>query len=64
MTPFTKVTGKHLQFFQGVSRATAFRLLVLIRDSCGVEVLLIYHLAKYWGVPHDELISSLSSKKK
>jgi hypothetical protein len=65
MTPFTKVTGKHIQILQGIaSYKTAIYILRGIKDSCGLEILLICHLAKYWTVPQEELISSLSPKKK
>ena len=64
MTPFTKLTTKHFITLQDTNYKTAWRTLDSIRDSCGVKVLLVCHLATFWGVDESALIAQLSPKKK
>lgn len=64
MTPFTKLTAKHFAILQGISPKAAWRIMAGIRDSCGVKVLLLCHLADYWRVDESALIEQLSPKKK
>jgi hypothetical protein len=45
---------------QGISQyERARRQLVLIRDSCDTKIVLVYHIAKYFGLPENEVISAL-----
>jgi hypothetical protein len=64
MTPFTKITAKNIQVLQGLSDYKhAWRVLSGIRDSCGVNVLLLCHLAQYWSVDEKSIIAQLSPQK-
>jgi hypothetical protein len=63
MTSFTKVTAKDIAVLQGMSNyKSAWRILSGIRDSCGVKVLLICHLANYWSVDESAIISQLKGR--
>lgn len=59
-TQFTLVTVKDLQRLQGIdSYEQARRALVTIRDSFAVPKVLVWHLAQYFGLPVNELVTAL-----
>jgi len=59
-TRFTEITAKSIQDLQDIdSYKKAWRVLVGIRDSVGVPVLLVCHLAKYWQCDEAEIITKL-----
>lgn len=62
MTSFTRITGKDIQILQDLpTYKAAWRVLDSIRNSCGVEVLLLCHLANYWRVEEKAIIARLTA---
>jgi hypothetical protein len=63
MTSFSKLTTKDFAILQGIScYKRAWRSLSNVRDSCGVKVLLVCHLAKYWDVEEAAIIAKLTNR--
>jgi hypothetical protein len=63
-TRFSSVDVAAIQSLEGnICYNTARKRLTQIKDSLGVERVLICHLAKYWDVPDAEIIAHLSPKK-
>jgi hypothetical protein len=62
MTSFSKLTAKDVAVLQGVTPKKAYRTLVGIRDSCGVRVLLVCHLANYWAVDESAILAKLKAR--
>jgi hypothetical protein len=63
MTSFSKLTAKDFAILQGLNcTKKAWRVLSNIRDSCGVKVLLVCHLAKYWEVDESAILERLKTR--
>ncbi len=62
MTTFSKLTAKDFAVLQGTSPKQSHRILASIRDSCGVRVLLVCHLAKYWDVDESAILAKLNAR--
>jgi hypothetical protein len=60
LTRFSVVKPKDLQRLQGIARyEQARKLFVIIRDSFDTRIVLVYHIAKYFGLPEIEVIAAL-----
>jgi hypothetical protein len=60
ITRFSEVKPKDLQKLQGIMRyEQARRLLVTIRDSSETKIVLVYHIAKYFCLPENEVMDAL-----
>ncbi len=62
MTSFSKLTAKDFAVLQGTNYKQAWRVLASVRDSCGVRVLLVCHLAKYWDVDESVILAKLNAR--
>jgi hypothetical protein len=62
MTSFSKLTIKDIAVLQDINCKQAWRVLASIRDSCGVNVLLVCHLAKYWEVDESVILDRLKTR--
>jgi hypothetical protein len=62
MTSFSKLTIKDIAVLQDINYKQAWRVLASIRDSCGVNVLLVCHLAKYWDVDESAILDRLKTR--
>jgi hypothetical protein len=62
MTSFSKLTIKDIAVLQDINYKQAWRVLASIRDSCGVNVLLVCHLAKYWEVDESAILDRLKTR--
>jgi hypothetical protein len=62
MTSFSKLTAKDFAVLQGINDKQAWRVLASVRDSCGVKVLLVCHLAKYWEVDESAILDRLKTR--
>jgi hypothetical protein len=62
MTSFSKLTAKDFAVLQGTTPKRGWRTLASIRDSCGVSVLLVCHLAKYWEVDESAILDRLKTR--
>ena len=59
-TRFSEVKPKDLQILQGIARYEhARKLLVDIRYAFDTKIVLVYHVAKYFGLPESELLAAL-----
>jgi transcriptional regulator of met regulon len=59
----TPVTPALLQVLQSLNYQKARRELRAIRDAVNRPVFLVWHLAEFWGVPADEIVSNYKTKK-
>lgn len=59
-TRFSEVKPKDLQQLQGIARyEQARRIIVDIRDAYDTKIVLVYHVAKYFSVPENEVLAAL-----